>query len=248
MPARSFRNVYLLTGIWGDFRPASNPPPNEVLEGLDLLHTLDSWGIHQLPWLACDSGADLVSGGPFVLRAWSHVDLGNASGALLDDVPVRALLRSNWDALKAYGTVALTGVDASVPTERAGAALAQRVAGATIRPDNDLRATRSAYLQVASESGPDRTAAWDIEGILEAINAFLPAQPVVAQPLFLHPPQAIEHPFFPQQEGFAATVTLRDWAIDDAAWVVEVAAQACHESGIGDDVLISVREDGTPPS
>jgi hypothetical protein len=99
---------------------------------------------------------------------------------------------------------------------------------------------RTVFLHVASAWRRADPSAWDVDGVLKAIEAFVPARAaeVVPEPL---PPQAIDHPFAPGDEGFWATATLRDWVIDDVAWLIEVVAYACHENGIQRDVLISAR-------
>lgn len=126
-------------------------------------------------------------------------------------------------------------------TVRAGPSLAQRAAAAEVRPAAPTAGlAQKAYVRVSSAWDVSGAESWNRLQLLETLNAFMPVRE--AARMAVHPPQAIDHPFAPEDDGFAATADLRDWAIDDVAWLVELAAYACHENGIEQDVLISVRE------
>jgi hypothetical protein len=252
----SYRNLYLLAGIWGDYRILG--PGKDYDFELGLLRTFEEWGV-QLAWGPCDSGVDLLGAGEDRLRAWGHVDLRRSMGDEPEDVPVTGLLRSMWDQLDLWGSFArLSGVVAIVPTVLCGRLLARRVG---LRWSTLFDADRTAgaspvrvELEIVEAWGdPTRWIDWRSSGVIDHlrervdVSSFMDR--AVARPYppsaIVHPfvaPLEVEQPFMPRQtEPFFAEVTLPVWSIDDAAWLVEAAADACHRAEIDDDVEIRVR-------
>lgn len=245
-----FRNLYLLAGLRGDFE-ANSSIAAETAE-FSLLHTLDSrWGV-ELPWGACDSGADLESPGDDLLRGWGHVDLRSERETPPNDVPLAGLLRTMWDALELYGKATLTGADAIVPLEYVGDRLRTRVAGSVI-DDRKLIAEGPARVLVqASEAWPDPSSAQlDPDAILAALSEFVEVEAAMGEvPFASYPPSfapnpfvfGVEHPWAASDtDPFRAEITHPVWTVDAAAWLAEAVCASCSRAGDARDVQVALR-------
>lgn len=246
-----FRNVYLLGGVRGSYRLRSARVPIGV--DVALLHTMDMhWGIPS-PWGACDSGADLESGGDEVLRGWTHVDLRDDEGCVPKDVPIACLLRTMWDALELFGSTVLTGVDVIAPVEFVGDSLRNRVFGSGIGDYDRASSGRPArvLVQATNAWGLSSEGGWDISAILEALGQVVQIQATMSSaPLASYTPSGlpnpfafgVEHPWSPSDTNpFRAEVIPRAWTIDDAAWLAEAVTAACSQAGVTDDIQVAVR-------
>lgn len=242
----SLRNLYLIVGIWGDFQLRAQRVPGSVEVALS--HTLDSWGISPVPWGACDSGADLETPGPDVLRGWNHVDLrvsGDDEG--VKDVPIAGLLRTTWDALELFGATALTRVDAIVPTECATETTWQRVAGSVVR-DSDRRAGQPAQVlvQIGGASRASAAIAWSEFAIAETLSALVDLANIAEGEDFTDRSSAKPQLFGRHAaDSFRAGATLPQWTIDDAAWLAEAVSAACRRAGIRRDIQVTVSSSQT---
>lgn len=237
----SAAGVDLIVGIRGGFKSRSPITPTEV--GGLLPYTLNQWGLVS-PWEACDSDADLESTEPDALRAWNHVALEPAHTGQLDDLPVSGLLRTTWDSIELFGTVGLTGVDVIVPTSHARSRMHERVAASAVRDADRQSPKAPRCLMQASRAWPTSPRIkWDSGAIANTLNGLVDVL-VVTEDLSTvsFPDSRIPSPFaLSDDRPFRAEVLLRDWTIDDAAWVAEAMAVCCHEAGIDQDVQIAVR-------
>jgi hypothetical protein len=231
-------NIYLIVGVRGGFEPRAPRTARSVEVALG--QTLERWGISNLPWGPCDSGADLESPGDQVSRGWTHVDLRPAGGASApDDVPVSALLRSTWDALELYGAIALSGVDAIVPMADAGRAMWRRVAGSVVR-DPDRASGSPASVLV--EAGPRHREDWDRSLVLGELSELAMVDQSAAAGD--EPPEALAaapHPF-PSRSTYPlrVRVELPAWTIDDAAWLAEAVSVAWRRAGVTDAIGLAI--------
>jgi hypothetical protein len=241
--ARITENLYLIAGIRGSFELRSARVPDAA--EAELLHTLDRWGVSP-PWGACDSGCDLESPGDDVLRGWCHVDLGGFGESPPEDAPVSALLRTTWDTLQLFGATTLTGVDAIVPLACAGEPLWRRVAGSVVRDDSrgaDDAPSPRVSIQAGPAWSPSSRDQWETQEILERLSELVDiAASMDAVEHIAYPGPTTPDPFAPSDPDLVrAEAVLRDWMIDDAAWLVEAFCASCRRAGLRGDVQIAVR-------
>ena len=243
MNRASVTSVDLIVGIRGDFRSRARRV-DAASVGSVLPHTLERWGITPQPWRLCDSGADLDTAGANVLRGWNHVALERTGGPIRD-LPISALMRTTWDGLELFGTLMLTGVDAIVPPDYSVSAMLERLAASTVR-DSDRQVLPAPMILVeAGRAWPTSPVIlWNPSALLEAMSELVDVDNTGAESL----PRAeylstdAPSPFASSDENpFRAQVVLRDWTVDDAAWLAEVVAVSCRRVGIRQDVQVAVR-------
>jgi hypothetical protein len=232
----------LLIGIRGSFE--AKPHIDDV--GGTLPHTAERWGLTPCPWVVYDSGADLVTEGSDVLRGWCHVGVSNAEDAD-PDLPVSGLLRMTCDTLALYGAlVSLTGIDAVIPVRpdcRLSPARVLGIARSVIADKKRLGEPRNVAVFVALPAYPTAAEAGErMRDVLRhATDADARFTGVRVPDSFLHASGPALARVFDGYVCLGFEVEYASWSIDDASWLVEVAAVSANALDCGGAVQISVR-------
>jgi hypothetical protein len=236
-------NLYLIIGIRGEFVPnTASLLPETVADAVS--HAPERWGM-PTPWGPCDSGVDVTTKGSSILRAWNHVDLRRSDDDRVpDDVPASGLFRTTWDSLEIFGSIALASVDMIAPARCAGPGLCRRVASSVLRPsERHSSAATPTIVEVTSARAEEKRVGWDYGSVIAAMRNLYTLDVSLYEPRRISRSASIPGDLFDlhDPDPFGLEVSLPEWSVDDAAWLVEAVLGACSHAGITEDVLVTAR-------